>query len=85
MGAPLDVVSARIQMRYTPDWKPLELSLDAALRGQTLVSRTTVANGTAQSELTQGGQSRQLNDAVAADALFLPSPFWRRSKRSRRG
>ena len=76
MGAPINLTARLVQMRYTPDWKPLEMSIDAVLQGQPLVDRTTIADGTARSQLTQEGQTRQLNDAVAPDAVFLPSPFW---------
>ena len=76
MGAPLNVVARLVQVRYTRDWRPIELSIDAVVQGQSLVGHTTVTGGTARSELTQAGRTRELNDAVAADAALLLSPFW---------
>src|SRR5690348_4339965 len=29
IGAPLDIVARRVQARYSADWKPLELTVDA--------------------------------------------------------
>src|SRR5215472_2967841 len=36
MGAPVDLVARRVQVRYDPNWKPLELTIDATVRGQVL-------------------------------------------------
>src|SRR3954466_4703498 len=34
MGAPFDIVARRVQARYTNDWQPQELTVDATVRGQ---------------------------------------------------
>src|SRR3954463_9390024 len=33
LGAPIDAVARRIQVRYTPEWRPLEFTFDGAVRG----------------------------------------------------
>jgi pimeloyl-ACP methyl ester carboxylesterase len=76
MGTPVDLVERRVQVRYTPDWKPLELTVDATLRGQPLTVHTTVTGTTATTQFTQAGQSGEKTDTIAADAVLLPSPFW---------
>ncbi len=76
VGAPLDLVLRRVQVRYTRDWKPLELSIDGTRRGLPLIIHTIVNGTTATSQITQGGQSTDKTDTIAADALLLPSPFW---------
>jgi alpha-beta hydrolase superfamily lysophospholipase len=76
MGQPIDLVHRRIQVRYSEDWKPLELTVDASLRGQPLLVRTVVNGTVATTEFTQAGKSGQKTEAVAPDALLLPSPFW---------
>jgi pimeloyl-ACP methyl ester carboxylesterase len=76
MGAPIDLVARTVQARYTSDWKPLELNIDATVQGQPLVEHTTIAGVTASSEFTQAGRSEQVTSTIAADALLLPSPFW---------
>jgi len=76
VGAPLDLVLRRVQVRYSRDWKPLELSVDGTRRGLPLIVHTIVTGTTAASQITQGGQSTDKTDTIAADALLLPSPFW---------
>src|SRR5262245_2202215 len=34
VGAPFDLITRSLRARYDADWKPVELSLDATLRGQ---------------------------------------------------
>jgi pimeloyl-ACP methyl ester carboxylesterase len=76
MGAPLDLVGRLIQARYTPDWKPIELTVDATLSGQPLASHVAVTGSAAHFEATQGTQTAQQDATVAADALILVNPFW---------
>ena len=76
MGPPVNLVARLVQVRYTPDWKPTGLSIDATLQGEPLTDQTTVSGTTARSAFTQAGRSAQLNDQIAPDALLLPSPFW---------
>ncbi len=76
LGAPIDLLLRRLQLRYTRDWKPLDLSVEGTLRGLPLIIHTTVAGNAATSQITQGGQSSDKTDTIAADALLLPSPFW---------
>jgi pimeloyl-ACP methyl ester carboxylesterase len=76
MGAPIDLVARRVQVRYDPDWKPLELTVNATLRGQPLSIHTMVNGTSATSAVTNAGQSSEKTDTIAADALLLPNPFW---------
>src|SRR5919201_2306217 len=76
MGAPIDIVSRRVQARYSEDWKPLELTIDSTVRGQLLSVQTIVTGTTAQTHTVNGSQSSDKSDQVPADALLLPSPFW---------
>jgi pimeloyl-ACP methyl ester carboxylesterase len=75
-GAPFDLVARTVEARYTSDWRPLELNIDATLQGQPLFDHTTIAGVTASSEFTQAGRSGQLTATIAPNALLLPSPFW---------
>src|SRR5262245_51422746 len=34
INQPVDLFTRRIEIRYDPTWKPIELNVDAALRGQ---------------------------------------------------
>ena len=79
LGAPIDVVARRLQVRYTPDWKPLELTLDGTVRGQPQTIRTVVEGTTAKSEIIIAGQAiaevrhhRPERAAAAAEQFFGP-------------
>ena len=77
LGAPFDVVGRRVQVRYTPDWHPVELSFDATVRGQHQTVHTIVEGTIAKSEINVGGQATQKSDTIAADAvLVLPNSFF---------
>ena len=76
LGAPFDLVARRIQVLYSAEWKPLELTIDGTLKGQPLAVHTVVAGATATTQFTQAGQSGEKTDTVAADSVLLPSPFW---------
>ncbi len=75
-GVPIDLVARRVEVHYTPDWKPVDLRVDVTLRGEALVGRTTITGESARSSFTQAGQSVERTDPIAADALLLPSPIW---------
>jgi pimeloyl-ACP methyl ester carboxylesterase len=76
MGAPIDIVARRVEVRYTEDWKPIELVVDATLRGQPLSIQTNVTGTTAQTHFVSGGRSQDKTDTIPADPVLLPSPFW---------
>ena len=57
LGAPPDIVWRRVQVRYTAEWKPLELTVDATVRGQAQTVHTTVQGTTATSEIVTVGQT----------------------------
>lgn len=76
MGPPLDLVIREVQVRYTGDWKPLELKIDATARTEPLTLRAVVSGTSATTTFAQGGQSGERTDTIPPDALLLPSPFW---------
>src|SRR5580765_3246870 len=75
LNAPLNIVTRRLQIRYDLNWKPLELTLDATVRGQVQTIHTTISSNTATSEVGIGGQSRVLT-ATTTPEILLPSPFF---------
>jgi len=77
LGAPLDIVGRRVQVRYTADWRPIELTFDATVRGQAQTIRTTVQGTTATSTISTGGQTTEKTDTIdAAAVLILPGGFF---------
>jgi pimeloyl-ACP methyl ester carboxylesterase len=77
LGAPLDVVARRIQVRYTPDWHPVEFLLDGTVKGQPQSVRTIVEGTTATSDISVGGQTTHKTDTIdPASALILSNSFF---------
>src|SRR5947208_884905 len=75
LGPPLDVVARRVQVRYTADWKPVELTIDATVQGKVQALHTVVQAATATTDITIAGQQTTKTDAIDANAVLLPSPF----------
>jgi uncharacterized protein len=77
LGAPLDVLARRIQVRYTPDWRPIEFSLDGTASGRLHTVRTIVEGATAKSDGIAAGQTIQKTDPIDPNALLvLPNSFF---------
>jgi pimeloyl-ACP methyl ester carboxylesterase len=77
LGAPIDVVARRMQVRYTPEWRPIELTFDGSVRGQAQSVRTSIEGTTAKSEVVVAGQTTQKTDTIDATALLiLPNSFF---------
>lgn len=76
LAAPLDLVTRQCLIRYDSAWRPIELSVDAHVRGAGLSIKTTFADGKAESEITQAGAPSRKSDAVAVDTIVLPNLFF---------
>jgi pimeloyl-ACP methyl ester carboxylesterase len=77
LGAPLDVIARRTQVRYTPEWRPIEFTFDGSVRGQAQTVRTSVEGTTATSNIVVAGQASQKTDTIdAAALLILPNGFF---------
>lgn len=76
LGVPLNLSTARFELRYDVGWHPISLIVEASLRGQPLLLNTTFTGGTAASSVTQAGQQTQKTDQVAPDTVVLPNMFF---------
>ena len=77
LGAPLDIVARRIEVRYTADWKPIHFALDGTLRGRTYTVNTSVEGTTATSTTYTEGQAGNRTDTIdPAALLILPNSFF---------
>jgi len=76
IGAPLDVTARRMEVRYTSDWKPVDFSLDATVRGQPQTIHTTFDGTTAKNDITVAGQTTTKSDPVEAGAIVLPNALF---------
>ena len=65
-----------MQVRYTEEWKPTDLTIETLVRGQTQALRTSVDQTTATSDITVNGQSTRKSDAVDGNAVLLPNMFF---------
>src|SRR5256885_16467235 len=59
LAAPLDIVARRMQVRYTPDWRPLEFTFDGTVKGQPHTVHTVVDGTVATTDITISGQTTQ--------------------------
>lgn len=73
LSAPLNVVLRRAELKYRPDWTPERIFLDISPNGGDATLRTSFANGSATSEMTQQGQTSSVTHAVSAQAVALPN------------
>src|ERR1700750_1335936 len=71
LGAPIDAVERRTQVRYTADWKPIEFAFDGVVRGVTQAIRTTIDGTTATTVNTSSGDGKPKVDTIDANAVLL--------------
>ena len=77
IGAPVDLVIRQFIARYDTSWKPLELTIDATLRGVPSSLHTVVTGTSAATELSSAvpGEPIRRTDTVDERAILLPNPF----------
>ena len=71
--APLDFTIARFEAKYSPDWQPLELTLEARLRNAVATVKTSFALTTAINEVTQNSKTVSKEDQISAKTIVLPN------------
>jgi pimeloyl-ACP methyl ester carboxylesterase len=76
IGAPVDATTERLQLRYDPQWRPLELTMNASLRGEPLTVHTVVTGTSARSELSTGGTPVEVTRTLEEAAALLTNPFF---------
>jgi hypothetical protein len=77
IGPPIDAVARRIEIRYTPDWRAREFTLDGTSRGIAQSIHTVVDGNQASSAITTGGQATQKADTIDPNAVVvLPNTFF---------
>ena len=76
LSPPLDVLNRRFEMRYDSEWRPLELSINATVKGQPYSLQTIFRGGSATSEVRQGIERTTQTAAVSAETVALPNDFF---------
>jgi uncharacterized protein len=76
VGPPFDLIVRSLESKYDTDWKPLELNLDATMRGQAGTIHTLVSGSTARTQTTPFGAAPvEKSDQIDERAVLLPNPF----------
>lgn len=74
IGQPL--VTNKFEAKYTSDWQPLELHIDAESGGRPMTLSTSFGMTTAVNEITQGDTTNSKTDQVSARTIVLPNNFY---------
>ncbi len=74
-GAPINTTVNRFEVKYTADWQPLELHIEATQAGQPMSLATSFSLTTAINEITQKGTTTSKTDQVSARTIVLPNTF----------
>src|SRR6185436_8430276 len=74
-GAPLNTTVNRFEVKYTTDWQPTELHIEATQGGRPMTLNTSFGVTTAINEITQNGTTTSKTDQVSARTIVLPNTF----------
>ena len=74
-GAPLNTTVNRFEVKYTADWQPTELHIEATQGGRPMTLNTSFGVTTAINEITQNGTTTSKTDQVSARTIVLPNTF----------
>jgi len=64
------------EVRYTADWQPVELQIDALIGGRKYALNTSFGLTTAVNEITSGDTTNSKTDTLSARALVVPNNFY---------
>jgi len=73
---PLNLTVNRAEVRYTADWQPTELRIEATQGGRPIVLATSFGVTTAINESTQNGTTTSKNDQISARTIVLSNTFF---------
>ncbi len=75
-GAPVSMTVNRFEVKYTADWQPVDLHIEATQSGRPLMLATSFGVTTAINEITQNGTTTSKTDQVSARTIVLPNSFF---------
>lgn len=76
IAAPLDLVTTKFELTYSADWQPQQLTIEGALRNQTLGIGTTFGLTTATNDLVQGDRRGSVTHQISPRTIVLPASFF---------
>ena len=72
IAAPFEMVTSKFEMTYSADWQPVALTMEGALRNETMGIGTTFGITTAISDLVQGERRGSVTHQVTPRTTVLP-------------
>jgi uncharacterized protein len=75
-GPPVNTTVNRFELKYTADWQPIELHIEATRGGRPIGLATSFGMTTAINEITQNGTTASKTDQVSARTIVLPNNFY---------
>jgi len=73
LEAPVDFTITRFEIKYTPDWQPLEMTLEARVRNSNVIVKTSFAVTTAINEILQNNATGSKQDQISARTVVMPN------------
>jgi pimeloyl-ACP methyl ester carboxylesterase len=75
-AAPVNLTINRFELKYTPDWQPVELQIDAAQNDRPMRLSTSFAMTSAINEITQGQTTSSRTDQISPRTIVLANNFY---------
>jgi pimeloyl-ACP methyl ester carboxylesterase len=76
IAPPIDVTVNRFELKYSGDWQPIELKLDARMPKGVVGLSTSFGLTTAVNEITQNGVTSAKTDQVSSRTIVIPNNFF---------
>jgi len=73
LNPPLDLTLNRFEIKYTADWEPQEMKLDARVRSTPVGVTTSFSLTSAINEVMQAGRTGSKTDQISARTVVLPN------------
>lgn len=73
IAPPVDLTINRFEIKYATDWQPLEMSLEARVRNQGILVKTSFTMTTAISEISQNNVTGSRQDQISARTMVMPN------------
>lgn len=71
-----DLIINRFELKYTADWQPVELRMEATQADRRMQLATSFGVTTAINEITQNGVTTAKTDQITARTVVLPNSFY---------
>ncbi len=76
VGPPYDLITTKFEMTYSADWQPQRLTVEGALRNETLNIGTSFGLTTATNDIVQGQRRGGSTHTISPRTLVIPVNFF---------